>query len=110
MRLLWLRAGERVSERIGDQLRMAVPESYEARCFSDSGIVRSENSVPHLVIAEKRRSQWERLWLVKMFWILVLQDQLSACDPYSTFAGRQTLANLPFGCGLELHSKFGIAH
>ena len=35
----------------------------------DSGIVRSENSVPHLVIAEKRRSQWERLWLVKMFWI-----------------------------------------
>ena len=65
----------------------------------DSGIVRSESPVPHLVIAEKRRSQWERL--------LACQDVLdfsssrisSACAIESApwLAGRPYICHLAAG-------------
>jgi len=38
----------------------------------------------------------------------VLLDQLSLCDLFSTLAGRQTSADLPFGCKRKLFSEVGI--
>ena len=103
--------GKGVPREIGESLRMAIPELYKVRCCSRFRIHQGRE-----FRKTTQRSQRKGVPNENAFgWsgccrILVLLDQLSACDPYSTFAGRQTLVSPPFGCGFELHSKFGTAY